>query len=96
MLQIGESKFKIGDAITKEFKGQVEGVEVTVRKTLYVIAVKLDVEASPIRYAYSLGEKWPGSDKENAGKQYHFTQNEMPDVEPLINAIARAQAEAAQ
>lgn len=96
MLQIGEPKFKIGDIIIKEFTGQIEGIEVKVRKTLFVSRVQLRLDLTPIGYEYGVISKWPLKDSDDGGLSYSIKERDMPDVDPLVNAIVRAQAQAAQ
>lgn len=100
---IPKPKFEIGQCVKKEFKGEIEGVHVTVNKLLWVWGVKAEYYTPPApmsrgstRYLYMLWESCPDftQPRKPEGKEYRFYEDALIELEPVVGAVLTTQSQA--
>lgn len=86
-------KFEIGQLVTIEFNGQIEGEPVTVSKRVYISGVRWSRTNDNLgwRFLYSLCETLPKYPQDGFGKNWSdIEEYRLTTVEPVIEAISNA------
>lgn len=87
-------KFQLGDVVAFDFKGEVEGIAVVVRKQLFVhaVCIETNIGRSGYHFMYNLCERNPAEVQE-VGKQYGWKQeHELIELEPLVQSAVKSQS----